>query len=94
MDLQQQPLNQISFMKLSIKTDYLLHMVMVILLQLKDNYHTRHSPLFRNKRFMLDEMTKRNASEFAIFLEYENRKSFFSLCATCFIDILVFLLVI
>ena len=28
--------------------------------------------LFRNKRFMLDEMFQRNASKFAIFLEYEN----------------------
>ena len=27
--------------------------------------------LFRNKRFMLDEMTQQNASKFAIFLEYE-----------------------
>ena len=26
---------------------------------------------------MLDEMTKRNASKFAIFLEYENPRSFF-----------------
>ena len=28
--------------------------------------------LFRNKRFILDEMTYRNDSKFAIFLEYEN----------------------
>ena len=33
--------------------------------------------LFRNKRFMLDEMFQRNASKFAIFLEYENPCSFF-----------------
>ena len=33
--------------------------------------------LFRNKRFMLDEMTYRNASNFAIFLEFENPHSFF-----------------
>ena len=33
--------------------------------------------LFRNKKFMLDEMAKRNASKFAIFLEYENSHSFF-----------------
>ena len=32
---------------------------------------------FRNKRFMLDEMTKRNASKFAIFLGYENPCFFF-----------------
>ena len=31
--------------------------------------------LFRNKRFMLDEMFQRNASKFAILLEYENRIS-------------------
>ena len=35
------------------------------------------STLFRNKRFMLDEMTSQNASKFAIFLEYENPHSFF-----------------
>ena len=33
--------------------------------------------LFRNKRFILDEMTQQNASKFAIFLEYENPCSFF-----------------
>ena len=32
--------------------------------------------LFTNKRFMLDEMTKGNASKFAIFLEYENPEFF------------------
>ena len=30
---------------------------------------------------MLDEMTKQNASKFAIFLEYENPLSFFKFCA-------------
>ena len=42
--------------------------------------------LFRNKRFMLDEMFQRNVSKFAIFLEYENPHSFFhfSFCATLF----------
>ena len=33
--------------------------------------------LFRKKRFMLDEMFQQNASKFAIFLEYENPRSFF-----------------
>ena len=33
--------------------------------------------LFRNKRFMLDEMFQRNAFKFAILLEYENQCSFF-----------------
>ena len=33
--------------------------------------------LFRNKRFMLDEMFHRNASKFGIFLEFENPFSFF-----------------
>ena len=28
--------------------------------------------LFRNKRFMLDEMFQRNASKFVLFMEYEN----------------------
>ena len=36
-----------------------------------------NSTLFRNKRFMLDEMSQRNASKFAIFLEHENPCSFF-----------------
>ena len=33
---------------------------------------TNNSTLFRNKRFMLDEMFQRNASKCAIILEYEN----------------------
>ena len=33
--------------------------------------------LFRNKKFILNVMLKRNASKFAIFLEYENPCSFF-----------------
>ena len=33
--------------------------------------------LFRNKRFMLDEMLKQNAPKFAILLEYENLSRFF-----------------
>ena len=33
--------------------------------------------LFRNKRFMLDEMYQQNASKFDKFLEYENPHSFF-----------------
>ena len=32
--------------------------------------------LFKNKRFMLDEMFQRNASKFAVLLEYENPCSF------------------
>ena len=36
--------------------------------------------LFRNKRFMLDEMFQQNASKFAIFLEYENPCNFFISC--------------
>ena len=44
--------------------------------------HCSTSALFRNKRFMFDEMTYRNASKFAIFLGYENPGSFslFILC--------------
>ena len=30
--------------------------------------------LFRKKRFMLDEIFQQNASNFAIFLEYENAR--------------------
>ena len=33
--------------------------------------------LFRNKRFVLDEKLRQNASKFAILLEYENPCSFF-----------------
>ena len=39
--------------------------------------------LFRNKRFMLDEMTQRNASKFAIFYEYENPKMLFPFIILC-----------
>ena len=35
------------------------------------------STLFRNKRFMLDEMFQKNASKFIILLEYENLHSCF-----------------
>ena len=38
--------------------------------------------LFRNKRFVLDEMTQWNASKFAIFYIYENPKLLFPFCAT------------
>ena len=34
------------------------------------------SLLFRNERFMLDEMTRQNASKIAIFYVYENPKFF------------------
>ena len=45
--------------------------------------------LFRNKRFMLDEMFQQNTSKSAILLEYENPCSFFcfSFCATLFFPI-------
>ena len=46
-----------------------------------DENHTKgkmdKNSLLRNKRFMLDEMFQRNASKFAIHLEYENPHSFF-----------------
>ena len=35
-------------------------------------WHTFQKPLFRNKRFMLDEMFQQNTTKFAIFLEYKN----------------------
>ena len=41
------------------------------------NLPKHHPPIFRNKRFMLDEIVWRNASKFAIFLEYEKSSSFF-----------------
>ena len=39
--------------------------------------------LFRNKRFMLDEMTRWNASKFAIFYIYENPKLLFPFFISC-----------
>ena len=46
-----------------------------------------HISLFRNKRFMLDEMTWQNTSKFAILLEYKNPCNFFhfSFHATLFL---------
>ena len=48
--------------------------------------HESYGSLFRNMRFMLDEMPQRNASKFAIFLAYRNPCIFFrfSFCATLF----------
>ena len=40
--------------------------------------------LFRNKRFMLDEMTWQNASKFAIFYIYENPKLIFPFFISCY----------
>ena len=40
--------------------------------------------LFRNKKFMLDEMALWKDSKFAILLEYENPRSFFSLFFLCY----------
>ena len=39
--------------------------------------------LFRNKRLLLDEMTQRNASKFAIFYIYENLKLLFLFFISC-----------
>ena len=39
--------------------------------------------LFRNKKFILDEMTRRNASKFAIFYIYENPKFLFPFFISC-----------
>ena len=46
--------------------------------------------LFRNKRFILNLMPQRNASKFAIILEYENPHSFFrfSFHATLFFSLM------
>ena len=40
--------------------------------------------LLRNKRFMLDEMTQRSASKFAIFYIYENPKLLFDFSFSCY----------
>ena len=55
-----------------------------------ENINVSTYTLFRNKRFMLDEMFQRNASKFAIFLEYENPCSFFrfSFRATLFFPLM------
>ena len=39
--------------------------------------------LFRNKRFMLDEMTQRNASKFVIFYIYQNPMLLFQFFISC-----------
>ena len=39
-------------------------------------------------KFMLDEMTKQNASKFAIHLEYETQLSFFRFRATLFFSLI------
>ena len=39
--------------------------------------------LIRNKRFLLDEMTRQNASKFAIFYIYENPKLLFPFFISC-----------
>ena len=46
--------------------------------------------LFRNKKFMLDEMALWKDSKFAILLEYENPRSFFHyfFCATLFFSLM------
>ena len=41
--------------------------------------------LIRNKRFLLDEMTLRNASQFAIFYIYENPKLLFPFLTSCYL---------
>ena len=41
--------------------------------------------LFRNKKFMLDEMTRQNASKFVIFYINENTKLFFLFFLSCYI---------
>ena len=48
----------------------------------KFQYRTKYlyMTLFRNKRFMLDEMTEQNTSKLALFLEYKNLCRFFILC--------------
>ena len=40
--------------------------------------------LLRNKKFMLDEMTRRNASKFAIFYIYENPKLLLPFFISCY----------
>ena len=40
--------------------------------------------LFRNKRLVLDEKPPQNTSKFAILLEYENPRSFFSFFISCY----------
>ena len=45
-------------------------------------HYNKTNTLFRNKRFMLDEMTWQNASKFAIFYVYENPKMLFPFRAT------------
>ena len=45
---------------------------------------TTPHPLLRNKKLMLDEMTQRNASKFAIFYTNENPKLVFPFFISCY----------
>ena len=48
-------------------------------------YGEQGKTLFRNMRFMLDEMFQQNASKFAIYLEYENPRAWhFSVFILCY----------
>ena len=47
------------------------------------NYRTYHMH-FRNKKFLLDEMTWWNASKFAMFYIYENPKLLFPFFISCY----------
>ena len=59
------------------KVDDLAHEITQLPIESDPEKNCTRNRLFRNKRFMIDEVFQQNASKFAIFLEYKNPHSFF-----------------
>ena len=59
-------------------------MARVMAQALADSGASRKCPLFRQKRFMLDEKFQRNASKFAIIYMYKNPKLLFPFFISCY----------
>ena len=55
----------------------------IIRIVLRDDKYVL-TTLLRNKKFMLDEMTRQNASKFAIFYIYENPNLLFPFFISCY----------
>ena len=69
-----------NYISLDIKSDFVNMVWINFVLSWTDYLHYGPDHLLhtlQKKKFMLDEMFQRNASKFAIFLEYENPRNFF-----------------
>ena len=62
-----------------------IYCCLIIIIQGNKCEHLTKVTLFRNERFMLDEMTRQNASKFAIFYIYENPKLLFPFFNSCYV---------